>query len=57
MKLDFLLPNPEYSAATVLEFTKDDLSPFWKDIFFHFYPDIDRDRFIAVTYSYRLCRA
>lgn len=49
MKLEFLLPNPEYSAAAARDFTKDDLSPFWKDIFFRFYSDIDRDRFIALN--------
>ena len=49
MKLKFLPPNPEYSAATALEFTKDDLSPFWKDVFFRFYRDIDPDRFTALN--------
>ena len=42
MKLEFKYGGIEYSANSILEFTKEGMSDFWSEPFFHFYPDVDR---------------
>lgn len=42
MKLEFKYGGVEYSAGSILEFTKEEMSDFWSEPFFHFYPDVDR---------------
>ena len=42
MKLKFEFGGTEYSAASVLEFTKAEQTDFWREPFFYFYPDVDK---------------
>lgn len=54
MKLQFQQGGSAYSAAGILEFTKSGQTDFWREPFFRFYPDVDRDRYNAMTDSQRL---
>ena len=42
MKLRFEFGGAKYSAAGIFEFTKTSMTDFWREPFFHFYPDVDR---------------
>lgn len=45
MRLRFVFGGVEYSAETILEFTKEEMTDFWREPFFHFYADVDKDRY------------
>lgn len=42
MELHFCDPGLDYSLDIITEFQQSDLSDWWKDSLFHFYPQIDR---------------
>lgn len=54
MKLKFEFGGVKYSAASILEFTKSSLTDFWREPFFHFYPDVDRESYNALSDNDRL---
>mgnify|MGYP000884140578 CR=1 FL=1 len=43
MELKFEFGGVEYSAASILEFTKEERTDFWREPFFYFYPDVDKE--------------
>ena len=45
MKLRFEFGGAKYSAAGIFEFTKTSMTDFWREPFFHFYPDVDRKKY------------
>lgn len=53
MDLLYSYPGAAHSVETVMEFTSDDRTAFWSEPFFHFFPDIDRARFCAMSVSER----
>lgn len=54
MKLRFDFPGVEYSANSILEFTKDELTDFWREPFFHFYPDVNKEHYNGLSSDERL---
>lgn len=54
MKLQFQYGGVEYSAESILHFTSSEVSDFWREPFFRFYPDINREQFNAMNDSQRL---
>lgn len=48
MKLRFEYPGIEYSVDSILEFTGEELSDFWSGLFLHFFPDVDKDAYMAM---------
>ena len=44
MRLKFVFGGVEHSVNTIMEFIKDGNTNFWNEPFFHFYPDIEKDR-------------
>ncbi len=54
MKLRFEFGGVEYSAASILEFTKEGMTKFWSEPFFHFFPDVDRDFYYTLSDDGRL---
>lgn len=49
MKLRFLFGGVPYSVASILEFTKSGQSNFWREIFFRFYPDVNKAAFYGMS--------
>lgn len=45
MKLRFAFGGVECSAESILEFTKKEMPAFWREPFFHFYPDVDKEAY------------
>lgn len=45
MNLRFEFGGVAHSANSILEFTRAELPDFWREPFFHFYPEIDRERY------------
>lgn len=45
MELHFCDPGLDYSLDIIMEFQQSDLSGWWKQPLFHFYPQIDRTKF------------
>lgn len=45
MQLQFLFGGVEHSAKTILEFTKEEMTDFWREPFFHFYSDVDKEQY------------
>ena len=54
MKLRFEFGGAKYSAAGIFEFTKTSMTDFWREPFFHFYPDVDRKKYHAMSDPDRL---
>lgn len=54
MKLKFEFGGTEYSAASVLEFTKAEQTEFWRELFFYFYPDVDKELYNKLSNDERL---
>lgn len=48
MKLTYRWPGAAYSVQSTLEFAREGQSEFWSGPLFHFYPQLDRDRFFAL---------
>ena len=49
MRLKFVFGGVEHSVNTIMEFIKDGNTNFWNEPFFHFYPDIEKDRFFSMS--------
>ncbi len=45
MKLNYKLAKIENDVSAIIEFTKSSTSDFWSSPVFHFYPDIDRNKY------------
>lgn len=45
MELHFCDPGLDYSLNIIMDFQQSDLSDWWKESLFHFYPQIDRKHF------------
>ena len=54
MKLKFEFSDVEYSASSILHFTKSNMTDFWREAFFYFYPDVDKQKFNAMSDDERL---
>ena len=53
MELHFCDPGLDYSLDIITEFQQSDLSDWWKDSLFHFYPQIDRTEYERLDASSR----
>lgn len=53
MELHFCDPGRDYSLDIITEFQQSDLSDWWKDSLFHFYPQIDRTEYERLDASSR----
>ena len=53
MELHFCDPGRDYSLDIITEFQQSDLSDWWKDSLFHFYPQLDRTEYKRLDASSR----
>lgn len=53
MELHFCDPGLDYSLDIITEFQQSDLSDWWKDSLFHFYPQLDRTEYERLDASSR----
>lgn len=49
MRLTFINPGPEYAVDSVMGFQQGNESAFWSEPLYHFYPQLDRSRAMAMT--------
>ena len=49
MHLKFVFGGVEHSVNTIMKFIKDGNTNFWSEPFFHFSPDIEKDRFYSMS--------
>ena len=54
MELYFRDPGLDYSLNIIMDFQQSDLSDWWKESLFHFYPQIDRKQFNQIPFDDQL---
>ena len=43
MEINFINPGVEYMIQSIMEFQTEEMSAFWSEPLYHFYPRLDRD--------------